>query len=86
MGEQKEKGVLALSEGTKLNQHEGGRSASFAGGNTCAGPSLPFPCSKCPNYANAVIYPRKCYYGPQCGFGVIAYGIRFIKWRLRQHV
>ncbi len=78
-----------MSEGKTSYQHEGARSADFESGGeveVCAGPSLPFPCSKCPNYANAVIYPRKCYYGPQCGFGVIAYGIRFIKWRLRQHV
>lgn len=65
---------LALSEGTNLlDQHEGGRMAVSEGSGDiaklCAGPSLPFPCSKCPNYSEPVIYSRKCYYEPQCFIG-----------------
>ena len=75
-----------MSEGINdLNQHEGGRSDVLPGGNDrIAGPSLPFPCSKCPNYSEPIIYSRKCYYGPQCGFGVIALTVQ--RWRLRLHV
>ena len=36
-------------------------------------------CSKCPQYGEAIIYPRKCYYEHQCNLPVW-----FQTWRLKR--
>ena len=80
----------ALSEGINSFQHGGCKEQEYSleelgndfGGAQEADPCIlhPFPgCQSCPQYSQAIIYPRKCYYEAQCPWPVF-----IMKFRLNR--
>jgi len=80
----------ALSEGINSFQHGGCKGQEYSleelgndfGGAQEADPCIlhPFPgCQSCPQYSQAIIYPRKCYYEAQCPWPVF-----IMKFRLNR--
>jgi hypothetical protein len=66
--------MMTLKEGGRVSASDGmepgGMHYKAPLGSGHLHPSNPDPCFKCPQYHQAIIYPRKCYYEKQCGLPV----------------